>query len=226
MAYACKKMWETPYRLNVVDKNKDTELKFGPLLSPQIALSENGPLSKSGPGALTRWLGVPWQTDEASCLSGYNPSTYLPIPSFWAARVPNQVLSEDGFERLNDTNVNIGQRLKHFDYRQDWLRDLGNQNLSRINNMIHKWHNLGIVAKHEEEIEGSSGLLPKTAWIETGRPLPVNDPSFEQVEYAEKTILEATKQDKTRTKSMLKSSNKTKLIRTATDSITYARNER
>jgi hypothetical protein len=224
-----KKMWEAPYRLNVVNKGQDTDLDFGPLLSPQIALSENGPLSKSGPGSLTRWLGVPWQTDEASCLSGYTPSTYLPIPSFWAARVPNQVLSEDGFQRLNDDNVNIGQRLKHFDYRQDWLRDLGTQYLSKIEKMVHKWHNLGIVAKHEENIQGSSGLLPKVAWIETGRPLPKNDPSFDQVEYAEETILEATKQDENKaalySKSVRKSS-KPKLNRTATDSITYGRDEK
>ena len=188
-----KSMWESPYRLNVVEEGENIELYFGPLLSPQIALSANGPLSKSGPGSLTRWLGVPWQTDEASCLSGYNPSTYLPIPSFWAARVPNQVLSEDGYDRINDDHVNIGQRLKHFDYRQDWLRDLGTQYLSKINKMVHKWHKLGIVTKSEENITDSSGLLPKEAWIEKGRPLPVSDPSFDQVEYAEEVILNSTK---------------------------------
>lgn len=188
-----KIMWEAPYRLNVVAKGEDTPLHFGPLLSPQIALSAHGPLSKSGPGALTRWLGVPWQTDEASCLSGYNPSTYLPLPSFWAARVPNQVLSEDGFHRLNDAAVNIGQRLKHFDYRQDWLRDLGTQYLSKINKMVHRWHFLGIIAKHEINIEDDSGLLPAVAWVESGRPLPKADPSFEQVEYAEETIPAAIK---------------------------------
>ncbi|AGC78243.1 hypothetical protein LX97_02963 [Nonlabens dokdonensis] len=223
-----KSMWKTPYRLNVVDKGEPTKLKFGPLLSPQIALSENGPLSVSGPGSLTRWLGVPWQTDEASCLSGYNPATYLPIPSFWAARVPNQVLSEDGFVRLNDAHVNIGQRLKHFDYRQDWLRDLGTQYLSKINNMVHKWHNLGIVAKHEEHIEGSDGLLPKVAWVESGRPLPVSDPSFDQVLYAEETILQVTKKDDEQEKLMAKSARKssaTKLERTATDHKTYGRDE-
>lgn len=192
-----KSMWEAPYRLKVVAKDQDTDLHFGPLLSPQIALSENGPLSVSGPGALTRWLGVPWQTDEASCLSGYNPSMYLPLPSFWAARVPNQVLSEDGFHRINDDQVNIGQRLKHFDYRQDWLRDLGTQYLSKINKMVHRWHKLGVITKSEENIAGSSGLLPKVAWVETGRPLPKSDPSFDQVEYAEEVILSTTKKEET-----------------------------
>ncbi|SEC52005.1 hypothetical protein SAMN04489761_3215 [Tenacibaculum sp. MAR_2009_124] len=190
-----KLMWSAPYRLKVVAKNKDTRLAFGPLLSPQIALSEDGPLSKSGPGALTRWLGVPWQTDEASCLSGYNPSTYLPLPSFWAARVPNQVLSEDGFERLKDDSVNIGQRLKHFDYRQDWLRDLGTQYFKKIDKMTRQWHNLGIIARHEDNVPGDSELLPKYAWVESGRPLPAVDASFEQVEYVEEVILGAREQE-------------------------------
>jgi hypothetical protein len=222
-----KSMWESPYRLNMVKKGENTDLNFGPLLSPQIALSENGPVSKSGPGALTRWLGVPWQTDEASCLSGYNPSTYLPLPSFWAARVPNQVLSEDGFERVNADQVNIGQRLKHFDYRQDWLRDLGTQYLSKINKMTQRWHKLGIITKSEENISNSSGLLPKEAWVEKGRPLPKSDPSFEQVEYAEEVILSATKAEETDKLLMAakaKKSAKLPLKRTETHE-TYGRDE-
>lgn len=224
-----KIMWAAPYRLNVVAKNEDTDLDFGALLSPQIALSKNGPLSKSGPGSLTRWLGVPWQTDEASCLSGYNPSTYLPIPSFWAARVPNQVLSQDGFERVKDHNVNIAQRLKHFDYRQDWLRDLGTQYLSKIDNMVHKWHNLAIVEKQEEHIVDASGFLPKVAWVESGRPLPLADPSFEQVVYAEETILDAVNQEEKDAKllatKVAKRSARPKLNRTAS-STTYGRGEK
>lgn len=222
-----KLMWESPYRLNVVDKGEDTELDFGPLLSPQIALSENGPISKSGPGALTRWLGVPWQTDEASCLSGYDPSTYLPLPSFWAARVPNQVLSEDGFQRVQDSHVNVAQRLKHFDYRQDWLRDLGTQYYSKINKMVHRWHNLGIVAKHVDNIEDSSGFLPKVAWVESGRPLPEFDASFKQVEYAEETILDATQpkdMDALMPLKAAKRAAKPKLRRTVKGT-TYKRNE-
>ncbi len=95
-----KLMWEKPFRLKTVKEGESTKLDFGSLLSPAIALAADGPLSVSGPGALTRWLGVPWQTDEASCLSGYDTTTYLPLPSFWAARVPNQILSEGSYERM------------------------------------------------------------------------------------------------------------------------------
>lgn len=179
-----KIMWAKPFRLNVLPEGKLPQLDYGPFLSPAIALSPEGPLSASGPGSLTRWLGVPWQTDEASCLSGYDTTTYLPLPSFWAARVPNQVLSEDSFERMNDTNLNIGQRLKHFDYRQDWLREFGTQYLSKINHMVHEWHDLGIIAETEPRKEKSE-YLPDRVWKETKMKYAGIDPTMEQVLYAE-----------------------------------------
>ncbi len=184
-----KEMWKKPYRLNVVDEGEATELNFGPLLSPAIALGKNGPLSKSGPGALTRWLGVPWQTDEASCLSGYDVTTYLPLPSFWAARVPNQVLSEDSYVRsIKAGKLNIAQRLKHFDYRQDWLRDLGTVYQKKINLMIAEWHELGIIAKIEDATANNEqDFLPDVVWKETGRDFHTKevDATFLQVLRAE-----------------------------------------
>ncbi|AXG71646.1 L-lysine 6-oxidase [Kordia sp. SMS9] len=190
-----KQMWKKPYRLNVVAEGEATDLDFGPLLSPSIVLGEvslgkDGPLAKSGPGALTRWLGVPWQTDEASCLSGYDLTLYLPLPSFWAARVPNQVLSEDSYKRsIEAENLNIAQRLKHFDYRQDWLRDLGSVYQTKINHMISEWHELGIIAKTESEVANADGFLPNVVWKETERKFGEHDPTFDQVVTAE-TITE------------------------------------
>lgn len=181
-----KSMWAKPYRLNVVAPGEDTALDYGPLLAPAIVLSTAGPLTETGPGALTCWLGVPWQTDEASCLSGYDTSTYLPLPSFWAARVPNQVLSAQSFGRMNAPNVPLAQRLKHFDYRQDWLRDFGSDYLKKINKMIHEWHELGIITQTNEEINPDEmGFLPKTAWVESGRHFSGDDPTMEQVILAE-----------------------------------------
>jgi len=189
-----KEMWKKPYRLNVVKEGEPTDLNFGPLLSPAIALGKDGPLSKSGPGALTRWLGVPWQTDEASCLSGYDVTTYLPLPSFWAARVPNQVLSEDSYVRsIKAGKLNIAQRLKHFDYRQDWLRDLGPVYQKKINLMIAEWHELGIIAKIEDDVPNNEHhFLPDVVWKETGRDFHTNeaDATFAQVLRAE-TISDA-----------------------------------
>ena len=180
-------MWKEPFRLNIIKKNEEPQDDFGDYLSPKIALSENGPLSKSGPGTLTRWLGVPWQTDEASCLSGYDRSTYLPLPSFWAARVPNHIFTEDSYKRVIDPQLNIAQRLKHFDYRKDWLRVLNPNYRQRINEMVTKWHELGIVAEYEGDgIENSEEYLPERFWVESDpEPFEGDDPSFEQVKRAE-----------------------------------------
>lgn len=178
-------MWEQPYRLNVLEEYSLPRLNFGPLLSSNRALAANGPFAANGPGSLTRWMGVPWQTDESSCLSGYNASTYLSLPSFWAARVPNQVLSADAYKRLKDEDLNIAQRLKHFDFRQDWLRDLGTNYTTKINNMIAEWHELGIISKAEDITPDKEGFLPTSIWKEEGRHFSDKDATFQQVLKAE-----------------------------------------
>lgn len=183
-----KSMWSEPYRLNVLPKGEPIQLDFGDVLTPEIALGPNGPCSVNGPGSLTRWMGVPWQTDEASCLSGYTVSTYLSLPSFWAARVPNQVFSEDGFLRIQDGDVNIAQRLKHLDYRQDWLRDIEADHLQRLENMVEEWNHLGIITREEIKVPNNENhYLPNVYWVEKGRNFDESDPdqTFAQVLYAE-----------------------------------------
>lgn len=184
-------MWEDNFRLKIIQENEKVKDDWGEKLTSDTATSEKGPNSVSGPGTLTRWLGVPWQTDEASCLSGYDVTTYLPLPSFWAARVPNQVLSLKAYKRITASgDVKDAQRLKHFDYRQDWLRDFGTLYQTKINNMINKWHHLGIIAPVDLPHHHSTDF-PSKMWIETGRgidlmdPLFGLDPSFDQVVYAE-----------------------------------------
>ncbi|WP_167019666.1 LodA/GoxA family CTQ-dependent oxidase [Chitinophaga sp. Cy-1792] len=178
--------WAEPFRIKLLPENVEPKDDYGKELTPEVAVGPNGPIDGSGPGSLTRWLGVPWQTDEASCLSGYDTTTYLMLPSFWAARVPNQVLSESSFQRLTDKNLNINQRLKHFDYRQDWLRDLGTQYLPKLARMVEKWHYLGIITEVKLEADMANPALPNTLWVETGRPgFTTEDPTFDQVLIAE-----------------------------------------
>ncbi|WP_116974126.1 LodA/GoxA family CTQ-dependent oxidase [Chitinophaga silvatica] len=178
--------WDEPFRIKILPENEEPKDDYGEKLTPEIALGAGGPIDGSGPGSLTRWLGVPWQTDEASCLSGYDTTTYLSLPSFWAARVPNQVLSESSFQRLADKDLNIQQRLKHFDYRQDWLRDLGTQYLSKLKKMVQRWHFLGIVTEVKLSPQMQNPALPNSLWVEAGRPgFMQADQTFEQVLVAE-----------------------------------------
>ena len=163
-------MWEKPYRLKSSPAGEPIKLDFGDKLSRKECLDpENGPNASSGPGSLTRWMGVPWQTDEASCNSSavYTPSQYLSSPSFWGARVPNQVLPMEAYEIATMPGLSDLQRQRHFSNRRQWLRDIeGTDYQDRINNMVSEWWMLGIVEAHETDPELG---LPAVCFVETGR---------------------------------------------------------
>lgn len=183
-------MWKEPFRLNILSEGQAPKDDYGPVLSPQVALAPGGVVESSGPGTLTWWMGVPWQTDEASCLSGYEIGTYLRLPSFWAARVPNQVLSEQSYSRLMDKRLSTGQRLKHFNYRLDWLRYFDPTYQRRINENVAKWDKLGIIAEREGPRDLAQYGLPPRVWVETGldNDFTKGDATWVQLEIAEGVI--------------------------------------
>ena len=45
-----------------------------------------------------------------------------------------------------DADLPTTQRLKHLFHRLDWLRFFGPDRLTRLNDNIARWHQLGIVA--------------------------------------------------------------------------------
>jgi L-Lysine epsilon oxidase N-terminal/L-lysine epsilon oxidase C-terminal domain len=106
----------------------------------------NGPLYGQLPGGITRWMAVPWQTDTSSCRSGYTP-TYDPYaPSFWPARVPNQVLSESNYAIVMDKSRPLSERRKAFANREAWIEPLGSDGYThQINNMIQHFDFLAVV---------------------------------------------------------------------------------
>jgi hypothetical protein len=168
----CRSMWSSPYRLNLLPEGQIAEQDYGPMLSPDVCLGAGGPVDGVAPGALTRWMGVPWQTDEASCNSEaeYAPSLYLSMPTFWGARVPDQVLSEDAWGRVL-SDAPAMQRLKHLFFREDWLRDIrGRGYQDRINRMVARWWRLGMVTSRPVDTGLLRLGLPPFAFVETGRP--------------------------------------------------------
>ncbi len=182
-------MWQPGklFRLNVLEEGAAPKMDYGPTLHPETALAPGGVVDSSGPGTLTWWMGVPWQTDEASCKSGYDIATYLRLPSFWAARVPNQVMSERSYDRFMDTSVPLGQRLKHLHYRQDWLRYFGSNYVKSINANTKEWFKVGIIAPREGPSDHEESGLPSVLWTETqlDRKFTEDDPTFKQVLIAE-----------------------------------------
>lgn len=179
-------MWKAPFRLNVLPLGEQPTDDYGPILTPEVCLGPHGPLNASGPGSLTRWMGTPWQTDSASCLSGYDASYYLPLPSFWAVRMPNQVLSRFSWEKAINPAATDVQRQRSYSLRADWLRDLQPSSPARLQDMVANWWKLGVVApmpapRGKAKVGGANQV-----WVETGRnaQYTTSDPTRKMVDRA------------------------------------------
>lgn len=118
----------------------------GAVLTGDSISITNGPLYGQQPGSITRWMAVPWHTDTASCLSGYDKSYDPYLPTFWPARVPNQVLTKENYKVVMDHTKPMGERLAAFANRASWVEPLGDTGYTNhINNMIHHFDHLGVV---------------------------------------------------------------------------------
>ena len=143
-------MYRAPYRLREAGPDAPALPNYGTQLTPQVALAVGGPLFAQSAGDLTRWMAVPWQTDTASCRSGYYAGygpRYDPyVPSFWPARVPNQVLTEDDYRIVMDTEKPRVERQAAFSRRASWFRTLGPGGYtSQINYMIAHFDQMGVI---------------------------------------------------------------------------------
>jgi hypothetical protein len=145
----CPMLYSAPFRIKHA-KTGWVEPQYGPSMTSDVTSLPNGPLAAQVPGGLTRWLAVPWQTDSASCRSGYL-KTYDPyLPTFWPARVPNQVLTEDDYDIIMDDKRPLGERLAAFANRAAWTRLLGSESYTdQINNMIEHYGDMGVVVQRD-----------------------------------------------------------------------------
>jgi len=163
-------IWKDAYRLNVLPGMEPAKQDYGDMLTPELCVSDGGPYDGVAAGALTRFMGVPWQTDGVSCNSAadYFPSTFLSMPTFWGARVPDQVFSQASYQRAAalDPTAASAQFQKHFTYRSDWLRDIrGPDYYYRISAAITQWAELGMVLPEKNP----PSHLPADTRFEQGR---------------------------------------------------------
>ncbi|MBT2286073.1 LodA/GoxA family CTQ-dependent oxidase [Paenibacillus polymyxa] len=167
-------MYEAPFRLK---RRAFDQMEWGDLLAADEVLAKDGPLDGSCPGDITRWMAVPWQTDTASCLSSYKMYTGEYLPTFWPARVPNDVMTEEQYERMMDKSASIPERLGALNprIRPRWLRDIVyNDKIPpatlefevAIKKFTEQWSKIGIVVQRDGP---SEDLFPNTLWVETGR---------------------------------------------------------
>jgi L-lysine epsilon oxidase-like protein len=164
-----RSMYVCPFRLRVGPGHGQRD--FGDVLTPEAALAEDGPLCGSTPGDITRWLAVPWHTDTMTCRAGYDPSFDRNLPTFWPARVPNHVITEELFAILNDPSKPTEDRIRAFEAREDWLRHLDHPNVQEAYlRIISEWSDLGIMLKrHVRQPEKG---LPSEVFVETGNRSP------------------------------------------------------
>lgn len=180
MRHAAMYIDNEPFRIKY---NKDAKNNYGYKLTTADILDQDGkaikggPLDGSSPGDITRWMAIPWLTDTASCRSGYEMNYAPYLPTFWPATVPNSVLNEEDFKTAINPEQNINTRLAAYNQRTNWLRGLGgefhyNQNIDQqsyniqINNMIHRWHELGIIIRVPVPKKSKIAELPPYMYVE------------------------------------------------------------
>jgi hypothetical protein len=138
-------MYMAPFRLKHAPLNSP-EPSYGSQLTSDETSSPSGPLNRGQvPGGVTRWMALPWQTDSASCRSGYDPVYDPYLPTFWPARVPNQVLVPADYDIVMDSNQGLGERLQAFANRASWFAPLGQGYVHQLNHMIQHFGEMGIV---------------------------------------------------------------------------------
>jgi hypothetical protein len=140
-------LWQQPFRLKV--RSASFELQdYGPELTRQKVFAAGGPVDGVGPGDLTRWLGVPWHADGASCRSGYQRRISTVLPTFWPARIPTQVLSEADYRIVLDRSRPMAERQAAFRRRRDWERFIARPTRPpTLELMVREWPKLGMVSE-------------------------------------------------------------------------------
>jgi hypothetical protein len=147
----------------------EVEPELGDILTPAAIQNTSsnrnlGPLYFSGPGDITRWLAVPWQADSANCRGGFDYEHDPYLPTFWPARVPNDVLTEESYLKVMDSSLPIETRMDAFYSRARWYRWLGGAANDQMNQLASDFSKLGIVERRDPPADGD---FPESIYVES-----------------------------------------------------------
>jgi hypothetical protein len=169
------RLYQAPFRLRPYDPSEPAREDFGPLLTPDACLAADGPLARNTPGDLTRWMGVPWQSDAASCQDVYVPQDF-PLPVWWPAILPVDVMPEVAYRQVMDRKLPTAQRWKFFGFRRDWPRGVGDVGYhaeggysQAMIHMVNDWSLLGFVVARPGPKDAAKAGLPGDLYVETER---------------------------------------------------------
>lgn len=135
------------------------------------ANSKESWLWKITPGDLTKWMGIPWQSDAGSCQAVYVEKQY-PIPSWWAANLPVHVLPEDSYYKLLDPEILPDTKNYIYANRLEWLHTTNTGfvgyhaeggYLNGLINMVYQWDKIGIVTGRQLNL-GIDGI-PEVVYV-------------------------------------------------------------
>jgi hypothetical protein len=136
-----------------------------------VALGADGPLHEQGPGDLTRWMGLPWQADTAYCRSGYDRAYDPFAPSFWPARVPNQVLLARNYDIVMDGAQPRAHRLAAFAQRWEWVEPLRGSIPGQMEEMVRLFGSMGVL-EARPGIAGDPDFPPVMLVASFGKGIP------------------------------------------------------
>lgn len=147
---------------------------FGPTLDQKEALAVNGPLYDQGPGDINQWMGLPWQADTAWCRGGYDDNYDPFVPTFWPARVPNEVLSAKDYATVVDPKAPMDQRITAFANRTDWNKPLHGNTAGQMLDMIRLFGSMGLV-EVRPGVTGEPDFPPTMMVASYGPAIPEED---------------------------------------------------
>lgn len=122
------------------------------------------------PSDMTKWMGIPWQSDAGSCLKVFTNSQY-PIPARWAANLPVDVLTEESMVKMRNIKITDDTRQDIYANRVPWLMttDIGfvgyhaeGGYLNGLINMVYKWKDIGVVTGRLSNTPGDE--IPETVY--------------------------------------------------------------
>lgn len=148
---------------------------FGLLMTPKSVQNSLEPGHKSAwlweitPGDLTKWMGIPWQSDAASCQAVFTPENF-PIPVWWPANLPVHVIPHQSYEKMNDKEVTEDMKQSLFGARLPWLHtaDTGfvgyhaeGGYTNGLIQMVYKWKEMGLVTarKLKKPVKGLPRII-------------------------------------------------------------------
>jgi len=123
------------------------------------------------PGDFTKWMGIPWQSDAGSCQKVFTDSQY-PVPAWWAANLPVDVLTEESLVKIQDKAVLDDTKLNIYANRLPWLEttDTGfvgyhaeGGYMNGLIAMVYQWKTIGVVTgrKSHSNLKG----IPETVYV-------------------------------------------------------------